>query len=342
MGVGSFSFEALLHTLPSFWLLLIFLIALFVLVKSADVIIAEAVYLSKRWGLSKAIIGATVVSIGTTLPEVCVSVWAAIKGQSSIALGNAIGSVICDTGLVLGLACVLGKVPSEYKNITRQCWVQFLSACGLVAICFFTREGGLGRLPQGAGIIFLFALCLYLYKSISWSSPLAEEEDFDQMGKGFEGKNNIWLGISLGCSFLFLALASEVLIASISILALRAYVPESIIAVSLVALGTSLPELTTAIRSVRRGHGDLALGNVIGADILNILFVSGAAAAVSSQGLMVDRIFYSRMFPIMLILVFMVRLSIRKNTKELSKTLGWLLLFIYVGFTVLNFLTVLK
>jgi cation:H+ antiporter len=338
MNIMNFSLENFIHSLSSYWLVAFALLSVFVLVKSADYMVEEVVYVSSSWGMSKVLIGATVVSIGTTLPEVCISVFAAFRGQSGIALGNAIGSVICDTGLVLGLACLLGKIPIDYKNINRQCWIQLLSAFMLVVICFMTRGLSSGLLPQYIGFLFIGLFLLYIYKSLRWARNRDNEEQVDSAIVHFKDKSVYNIILGLLCAFALLALSSEVLISTVSTVAKRMNVPESIIAVTCVALGTSLPELSAVISAVRKGHGDIALGNVIGADILNILLVAGASAAVTKPGLIVEEVFYTRLFPVMMLLLFMVRFGTIIYKKEFSKFFGATLLLIYLALTVVNIL----
>ncbi len=144
------------------WTLLLAIIAasLFILAKSADWLVDEAVVLSERSGVPKIIIGATIVSLGTTTPEVAVSVLAAVHGNPGLALGNAVGSIICDTGLILGLACLIAPLHLDPRIVNRQGWVQF--GCALLLVLIATpwaapaaafSTGGL--LPRWAGFLFL-------------------------------------------------------------------------------------------------------------------------------------------------------------------------------------------
>ena len=133
-----------------------------------------------------------------------------------------------------------------------------------------------------------------------------------------------------------LAMASEILILSASEIAERLMVPQSIIAVSVVAFGTSLPELVTVLSAVRKHHGELALGNIIGADILNVLLVTGSAAAFSPSNITVDPIFFKRSFPIMLLVLITLRLGIFWSDKHLKKPVGFILVLIYLLITTLN------
>ena len=132
-------------------------------------------------------------------------------------------------------------------------------------------------------------------------------------------------------------IGSRILIPAVEETAVRLRIPEAIIAATLVAFGTSLPELVTAITAVRKGHGELAIGNVLGADILNVLFVSGAAAAVTRGGLAVPAQFFYLFFPSMLLVVLILRIGIARTTHQFSKTFGVILLVAYIITVVLGY-----
>jgi cation:H+ antiporter len=143
--------------LPLWALLLVIVVALLVLAKGADLLVGEAVVLSERWGVPKIVIGATIVSLGTTLPEAAVSVMAAINGNPGLALGNAVGSVITDCGLILGLCALIRPLPLEARVVNRQGWLQLGSGVALVLLCLPWSNLGVtfsrgSSLPQwGAG-----------------------------------------------------------------------------------------------------------------------------------------------------------------------------------------------
>ena len=166
--------EHLLVGLPSIGLLLVIAVMLFTLGKGADRLVNEAVILSSRWGLSKAVIGATIVSIGTTTPEAAVSVLSAQQGEPGLALGNAVGSIICDTGLILGLAALIAPLQFDRILASRLSNVQLGAGILMVAVCLpwsspasaFT-DGGV--LPQLAGVVFVILLALYIWQSIRWA-----------------------------------------------------------------------------------------------------------------------------------------------------------------------------
>lgn len=333
--------DQLLSQLSTPLLLFIFAGTIAVLVKSADRLVHAAVTLSEAWALPKVVIGATVVSLGTTTPEAAVSVLASVRGNPGLALGNAVGSVICDTGLILGLSCLLGQLPLEHSILRRQGRVQLASGILLVLACFpwtapqsvFTRGG---QLPQPIGIVFLILLLIYLRQSVLWASREKKSFPLDELEDRQDASLVLILTKLLGAIILVIG-SSHILVATAVETADRFHVPESVIAATLVAFGTSLPELVTAITAVRRKHGDLAIGNVIGADILNVLFVAGAAASVTSGGLEVQPHFFTLLFPAMLGILVTFRLGIYYSGKTFRRSFGLLLLLFYLLATILSY-----
>ena len=313
-------------------LILVIAALLLALGKSADVLVDEAVTLAERARIRKIIVGATIVSLGTTTPEAAVSVFAALKGQPGLALGNAVGSVICDTGLILGLAATMAPLPLDRSVVNRQGWVQLGAGILLVASCWAFGD----RLPRPAGFAFLALLGLYIWKSISWSKrTLLEAEQFHEHHGASEavGAAAAKLVGAVAC----VVAASHVLIPAVEIAAKAAGVPEHIIAATLVAFGTSLPELVTAVSAVRKGQGELAVGNVIGADILNVLFVTGAACAVTAGGLAVPPEFFKVHFPFMLAVLVFFRVGIFMSRDTMKRPFGLLLLASYAGYLVVQY-----
>ena len=318
-------------------LLAAIVVSLAVLAKGADILVDQAVSLSRRLGVPKMLIGATVVSVGTTLPEAAVSVLAAVQGAPGLALGNSVGSIIADTGLILGLAILIGRVPTERRLVSRQSWIQVASALLLVLVCvpYLALRGMFtdgGRLPQPVGILFLVLLGLYLWRSISWSrtAPGGASEDAAD-DDAAAAPTPLGALALLALAVVMVVVGANVLITAVEELATRLQIPDAIIAATLVAFGTSLPELVTAVTAVRRGHGELAIGNVLGADVLNVLFVSGAAAAVTTGGLAVPPQFFYLFFPSMLFVVLVLRFGIsRTGTGQFSKAFGFALLGAYL------------
>ncbi|HHZ92887.1 TPA: calcium/sodium antiporter [Candidatus Poribacteria bacterium] len=331
--------EHLIKDLPNLFLFLVIAGTLYTVGKGADILVEEAVDLSKKWGVPKVLIGATIVSLGTTLPEAVVSVLAAVKGLPDLALGNAVGSIICDTGLILGIAAIISPLPLNREMVNRQGWLQFGAGCLLVVGCLplssletIFEKGG--QLPQSFGFIFLILLAVYLWFTIRWSSGPSTETDEMEVD---HGSNSILALIKLVFGIALVVISSWVLIPAVLEVAERVHVPESIIAATLVAFGTSLPELVTAVTAARKGHGELAIGNVIGADILNVLFVAGASAAITNGGLTAPPHFFRLLFPAMLFVLLVFRIGIFVSGTAFKRPFGFVLVSAYIIVTVLSY-----
>lgn len=320
----------------------VIVITIMVLGKSADWLVDAAVSLSERSRVPKVVIGATVVSLGTTAPEAAVSVLAAIQGSPGLALGNAVGSIICDTGLILGLASLISPLGLDRNIVNRQGWIQLGAGISLALLSVpFASPGTIfvsgGNLPQRVGFLFLVSLAVYIYMSIRWarqdSAPWLPEE----LEHEIADTTPVILAKLIGSLALVLASAT-ILIPAAAEAARRFSVPESIIAATLVAFGTSLPELVTAIKAAMRGHGELAVGNVIGADILNVLFVAGASAAVTPAGLVAEPHFFQVLFPTMILVLLVFRVGVIFSGDAMKRPFGIVLLAAYAFVTLVSYL----
>jgi len=312
---------------------------LLLLSKGADILVDEAVSLSIRWGIPKMIIGATIVSLGTTLPEATVSVMAAVKGNPDLALGNAIGSIIADTGLIIGISALIGRLPVDKSVVNRQGKIQLLAGflLAIVALPIFSRTSQ-GNISQITGGIFLLLLSAYILITIHWSRTA--HGAMDQLQEDGVPLSIVMLKLIIGVFLVIVS--SQILISSVEITAVRIGIPQGIIAATLVAFGTSLPELITCVTAVRKGHGEIAIGNVVGADILNVLFVIGSSALVTKGGLDVPVVFYRLQIPAMLIILtaFRIFTSKAEEGEEINKTEGMVLFGMYAIYIALNYVMV--
>jgi len=341
-------------------------VSLAAVIKGADLLVEGAAGIAKKMGLPNVVIGATIVSLGTTAPETAVSVLAAFSGNAGLALGNGVGSIIADTGLIFGLGCILVALPADKFVLTRQGWVQFGSALLLAVLCWglFAMSGADAVLGRWVGILFLLLLAGYLALSVRWArqhaaaEPLLFDEDARgeagyeagslEMGEHAHAQDRSLLAL-FGIGLVGLAMviaAGDGLVGSVSELAVQWGVPDAVIASTIVALGTSLPELVTGVQAIRKGHPELLVGNVIGADILNVLFVIGASAVAAPLLIAYDNAtdqpttsFVYLALPTMMAMLIYFRLCIFKASKDgyFSKWMGWPLLGMYLAFTVLSY-----
>ena len=321
-------------------LLIIIVVCILLLSKGADWMIDGVVSLAERTGLPKIVIGATVISLGTTLPEAFVSVMAAYMGNPGLALGNGVGSIIADTGLIFGLTCILAAVPVNRFILNRTGWVQVGTATLLVVIALVilltTPSGSEPVLNRWVGFFFLTLLVVYLYVTYIWAKQGGE------MAMGIDDEvleHHLSIGMSwlmvIG-GLLLVVIGARILVPSASEIAMRFGVPDDVIAATMVAFGTSLPELMTAIAAVRKGHPEITVGNIVGADVLNCLFVIGAAAAAAPLAIPAN--FYFFHFPAMLIILYSFRVFISMNREgHFYRWQGVWLLGVYIIYVILQY-----
>ena len=343
--------QSTFDNLPVLALLAITGVAFAVLIKGADWLVEGASGLAYRLGMPKVIVGATIVSLGTTSPEAAVSVMAAWNGNPGLALGNAVGSIIADTGLIFGVGCLMVALPADRFVLGRQGWVQFASGMLLAGLCFavLVIPGVDPELGREVGFLLLVALAGYLWISVRWArdhpqgEPFVVPEDLKELDGVVLPREHKPHGLAMligmvVVGFGLVIVSSQVVVISASALASQWGVPDLVIASTIVAFGTSLPELVVGITSIRKGHAELLVGNVIGADILNVLFVIGASAAAS--GLPIDNsLFLYLHLPTMLIILTMLRVFIFSAVKNgtFQRWHGVPLLVSYCLFVVLQY-----
>jgi len=343
--------------LPTSWfearpwpvLLIVAAIAAAVLIRGADWLVEGASGLAYRLGMPKVIVGATIVSLGTTSPECAVSVLAAFRGNAGLALGNAVGSIIADTALIFGLGAVITRLPADRFILNRQGWVQIGVAAALTGFCFlkFFLQGEDAVISRPVGVILVLMLIGYLALSVRWanahpgSAALSEEVDVEKAAGRSAWSLLFWLVTGLA----LVVLGGEVMVASVSEVAVQWGVPEVVIAGTIVAVGTSMPELVVGLTSIRKGHPELLVGNVIGADILNVLFVVGVSALaaplpVIDSAASRPAIFLELHLPAMMAVLVLFRIYIFGAVKRgyFRRGAGWPLLAMYVAYVAAGFI----
>ena len=246
-----------------------------------EFLVRGAVAVSRRFGLSPLLIGMTVVAWCTSAPELVVSLGAALQGSSDIAVGNVVGSNIFNILGVLGTAALIAPVVVKPAALRRDASVMVVSGLALALVAL---TGGIGR-PAGAA--FLVALVAYVWHSyrteLCVGCPSAELHEHE--GAEIEGPGSLWAGIAyLALGLGMLVIGSRLLITGATDIARTFGVPEAVIGLSLVAVGTSLPELATSVVAAVRRHSDVAVGNVVGSSIFNVLGIVGITSLVRPIG----------------------------------------------------------
>ena len=318
------------------WLpIVLFVIGLVCLIKGGDWFVDGAVGIAHRFQLPELLIGATVVSVGTTLPEVMVSCQAALQGNSGISYGNAIGSIICNTSLIAAITVAVKPGPVSTDSLRIPAGFFTLAAVIYLGIALFT-----GRFERWQGFMFLAIFIIYMILSVrSMKDHPEEETENEQTAETPIFKDILFLVLGAAA----IAVGANLLVNNGTLIAQWLGVPDSVIGLTMIALGTSLPELITAITSLMKGHGALSLGNIIGANLFNIVLVSGAAISLSPFSIPAERTIagINSSFVVDLPVVVLVMAILCLPTfisKKLSRWQGVLLLCIYAAFTVYQFL----
>ena len=312
---------------------LLFIVGLLFLIKGGDWFVDGASALARRFHLPELLIGATVVSIGTTLPEVMVSTMSALSGHGEIAYGNAIGSVICNAALIAAITIAVrpGRVaPKTLKTPVAF----FFAAAAIYCIAAYV----FGRFTRVMGIIMLATFVAYMAVNVLQmkNTPAGEQEASEEEMPLAKTLILLVLGAVL------IAVGANLLVDNGTLIAQALGVPESVIALTFVALGTSLPELVTAITSLVKGHSDLSLGNIVGANVFNLVLVSGMSITLAPftipQSATLFGINSSLVLDLPVMLAVMLILTVPALVKgKLNRAQGILLLAIYAAFCAVQF-----
>ena len=312
---------------------LLFIVGLLFLIKGGDWFVDGASALARRFHLPELLIGATVVSIGTTLPEVMVSTMSALSGHGEIAYGNAIGSVICNAALIA--AITIAVRPGKVDPKTLKMPVLFFFAAAAI---YCVAAYGFGKFTRPMGFIMLAMFVAYIAANIhQMKNALAEEHEEEEETMPLP---RMLMLLVLGA--VLIAMGANLLVDNGTLIAQALGVPESVIALTFVALGTSLPELVTAITSLIKGHSDLSLGNVVGANVFNLVLVSGVSVALAPftvpQSATIFGMNSSLVLEIPVMIAVMVLLTAPALVKgKLSRVQGVALLVIYAVFCGIQF-----
>ena len=373
---------------------LLFAVGLVLLIKGGDWFVDGATGIAKRFNLPDIVVGATVVSIGTTLPEVMVSTTGALAGSGAMAYGNAIGSIICNTALIAAISIVCNPGPVNVKSMKTPAIFFFCSAALYCVASYF-----LGEFPRWMGFVMLSIFVVYMLLTVrnGLKNPdsAAEEEEEESSGTPWVGLGVVgavallvalsgtffetvptWYPIVLAViivAYLFfgskignsesneprkmwvelillvvgagiIAVGADLLVEHGQVIALGLGVPETVVALLFVALGTSLPELVTTITSLRSGHASLGVGNVIGANVFNLVLVSGVAVSLAPFEVPCENLLLDTGLNMSLVLEIPVMLGVMSLMifpallgKKLARWQGIALLGIYVAFCVCQF-----
>lgn len=299
------------------------IIGLVLLIFGGDWFVKSSIQIARRTKIPQAIVGATIVSIATTLPELLVTILSSAKGSFGLAVGNSIGSVIINTGLVAGLALCFLKIKQDSKYMSLKFVVLILSGVFLLAVSINQNVSWIEGMFLILIAVGFFALNIYdAKKSFGQFGP--EEEDEAKPMKTWQ----IVVFFILGAAGI--AGGAELLVLGGENLARLAGMSETFIGLTIIGIGTSLPELVTTISSIRRKAGGIGIGNIVGANVLNIGLLVGLASCISgSEGLSVDMLTMAISIPVAIVLCLLIAIPLMAK-KESFRWQGITLISIYV------------
>ena len=329
--------------------ILLFILGLVMLIKGGDWFVDGAVAVAHRFRLPELLIGATVVSIGTTLPEVMVSATSAVSGHGEIAYGNAIGSVICNTALIAAITIAVRPGKVERRSLGLPV-AFFFAAAAIYSVVAYAS----GEFTRPVGIVLLLIFVAYIALTVrsalsARKAATADLPDVQQDAGAGDGSAEaeaempmLRAVILLIIGAALIAVGANLLVDNGTKIAAALGVPESVIALTFVALGTSLPELVTAITSLVKGHGSLSLGNIVGANLFNLVLVSGVSVTLSPFAIPCEKTVggmnASLVVDIPLMFAVMAIMTLPALIRgKLSRFQGILLLAIYAAFCVFQF-----
>lgn len=309
---------------------LLLIAGLVMILSGANFLVEGASRIASRFGISDIVIGMTVVAIGTSAPEAVVSFFGAAKGSVGIAVGNIVGSNICNILLILGLTCAIVPLKITSDNLGKDLQFLTISSLVLIIICFdsqinqmvFDVDMSQNVISRGEGLVLLILFCIFLGYNFFTAKRLEETE-----GQKEVVKRNIWLSILMFVAgLLVLIFGGNLLVESATKIARHLGVSDLVIASTIVAVGTSIPELATSVIAAVKKKGGLALGNVVGSNVFNTFLILGGCSVISP--LQLSGINHSHF--IFLLVSTLVLVLFSATRKRISRAEGMLLLALYV------------
>ncbi|MBC6695578.1 calcium/sodium antiporter [Terrisporobacter mayombei] len=307
---------------------ILFFIGFILITKGADIFIDCTVLIGKKTGISELILGATIVSFATTLPELTVSTLASIDNHTTMSLGNAVGSIICNTGLILGLVAFISPFKVDKSMFSSR------SIILLVAVLALMILGRDGSITRGDGLILILILIVYMYtnvKSVSGNGKniASNNNEINSCRVAHNKHENLKTALLFALGLVMMVVGSKLLVDNGVKLASFIGIPQGVISLTVIALGTSLPELVSSLTAIRKKHHGISVGNILGANILNITSVTAISSLINdlpilSQNIRID-------FPFMIGLLLLLILPTMKKSK-LYRIQGFLMLGTYITY----------
>lgn len=312
----------------------LFLIGFILITKGADMFIDSTIFVAKKTSIPEIVLGATIVSLATTFPELTVSVCASIKGHTTMSLGNAVGSIICNTGLALGLVAIIKPFKVDRRVFNSKAILLMISIIILIVL-------GLDKVIDKKDAMALMGiLIIYMinnYKSI----PKTQMRSVSSTNARNESKSFDILKISslFIIGIIMMIIGSRLLVDNGIKLAAFIGIPQAIISLTVIALGTSLPELVSCLTAIKKNHNAISVGNILGANILNIVSVISISSFINDTPILKQTSMIDFPFMIMLVLILIIPTIIKEKIYRFQ---GFLMIFTYLLYLSVLYFTYIK
>ncbi|MGL5150907.1 MAG: calcium/sodium antiporter [Clostridium sp.] len=310
---------------------ILLVIGFVLLIKGADIFVDGAAAVAKKFGIPSVIVGLTIVSLGTSAPELAVSLISSFQGSNEIAVGNVLGSNIFNSLMVLGVTAMVTPLIIK-KNLIRR---DFLINIVVAALLFFFIApfgAATGLLSRTEGLILL-ALCIIYTVVLIMSARNTEVEVATEDDEDLKNFNMIAKLVMILVGAASIVIGGKVVVDSATNIALSIGMSEKLVGLTIVAVGTSLPELVTSVVAAKKGETEIAIGNVLGSNIFNILLILGASSAIMpitvAANLSIDVLF---LIALSFIIGIMVFINKKEEVKKLSRFEGIALVLMYCGY----------
>ena len=297
--------------------LLVLLIGFTMLIKGSDIFVEASSNIAKKFNIPSIIIGMTIVAMGTSAPELSVSINSALAGLNDMSIANVVGSNIFNLLIALGICSFLGKLKIDnYKDV----WL-LLGIC--IELFVLTIDKALGIIN---GIILLVTFISYIISMIKKAKDNAEEESNNK-------QKNILITIALGIlGLIAIVWGGDLVVNSASAIAIKLGMSENLVGLTIVAVGTSLPEFVTSAMATKKGELSIAIGNIIGSNIFNILLILGVASVINPMAVSMLAL-YDIMFMICTVVLFIL---LTVKNKAINRKNGFILVLVYIAYLIIT------
>lgn len=315
--------------------LIIIVIGFIFLVKGADLLVKAATSIAKKFGLSEMLIGLTIVAVGTSLPEIFITITSSAEGHSDLIIGNAIGSCICNFLLVIGISSLIRPVKFDKRIVNKHLPIGIAAMILLLFLGNTNKVGDNHIITRGQGVLLLLCTLAYIIFTIYEENAIKNKKIDEEIIKDVESKEEksiLKIVIFLIVGILGLKFGSDFVVDNSISIATRLGLSEKFIGMTIVAVGTALPEIITGIIAGRKNETDLLLGNLTGSNILNLCLLIGLGAVINPLTFISD---FNRSIIVLIVITYFLQWITRKNEKnELNRKVGVFLIIFYIVYVI--------